>query len=82
MIAANGIGVGHVTTQNAPTPPGALTMKNEENSITFSLPLLPFPDLWNSIRERVSGILERVNLSDDKNRNARTLSGGKAQRGQ
>ncbi len=34
----------------------------------------------SSIREKVSGILEMVNLSDYKNRNARTLSGGEAQR--
>lgn len=34
----------------------------------------------NSIREKVSNILEMVNLSVDRNRNARTLSGGEAQR--
>ena len=33
-----------------------------------------------SIRQKVSGILEMVDLSADKNRNARTLSGGEAQR--
>lgn len=33
----------------------------------------------NSIREKVSDILEMVNLSDYKNRNARTLSGGETQ---
>jgi len=32
------------------------------------------------IREKVSGILEIVGLVDDKNRNARTLSGGEVQR--
>ena len=32
------------------------------------------------IREKVSGILEMVSLSTDKNRNARTLSGGEVQR--
>ncbi len=34
----------------------------------------------SSIREKVSDILEMVNLSDYKNRNARTLSGGETQR--
>jgi len=34
----------------------------------------------SSIRHRVNSILEMVNLSADKDRNARTLSGGEAQR--
>lgn len=34
----------------------------------------------NSIRERVSSILEMVGLAADRNRNARTLSGGEVQR--
>ncbi|MCL0053092.1 phosphate ABC transporter ATP-binding protein [Dehalococcoidales bacterium] len=34
----------------------------------------------SSLRHRVNSILEMVNLSADKNRNARTLSGGEAQR--
>jgi len=34
----------------------------------------------SSLREKVSSILEMVGLSADKNRNARTLSGGEAQR--
>ncbi len=34
----------------------------------------------NKLRQKVSDILEMVNLSDYKNRNARTLSGGETQR--
>ena len=34
----------------------------------------------SSLHQKVSGILEMVNLSADKDRNARTLSGGEAQR--
>jgi len=34
----------------------------------------------SSIRQKVDSILEMVNLSADRNRNARTLSGGEAQR--
>ncbi len=43
MIAVSGIGVRHVITQHVLTPPGVLTTKNGEASLTSSPTIVSFP---------------------------------------
>jgi len=53
VIAASGTGVGHVTIQHVPTPPGALTMKNEEGSITDYLIIIDEKPIFKRVLEKI-----------------------------